>query len=365
MQVIRRPFRWPETFESQNSTGFSPTGLFTSGHRQAWVVRLNKSGTIRQVHIRLGSITTPEDLRFSIQGLTTSLVPDGTDTHYVVAPTAAGDANTWFASGHLTDDGTGGGAKKVVAAGDVLAFVLRFESTVGNLNVNNRVVRASGLTQLAPANFNNSTNGGSSYFVNIGFPAIAVEYDDGTFDYQYGCLPAVGTIPSLTTSTSPDEYSIRFKLPGPATVSGLWWNFGTRQLQLSLRTDGGSILRGPISAEHTNVTAGIGVEITQFFASRIELDPDTWYRIFITPTGISGIFLPKFTLGNPDWAPIIGLPSDEYMVQFRTSAGAWTDDPGVYIPIALLIDAFGGEGTGGGPGAQLPNGIAVIPPTCL
>lgn len=364
MTDIFHPLFWPHHMLEWMSNHSTSAFFFNAdASRYAWVLRAPKAGTIQQLHFRMGSVTTGDNVRFSVRGVTSLGNPDATESQFRVRAIATGDANSWLATGILSHDGTNGGTKLTVTKGQHFSIVALYEARdSGNM----QFVSMGAYTTFprTPNRTMTSTDSGGTWISPAVAPMIALEYDDGSFESMTGVMPAIGGSFSLTTGSTPDEYSIRFQLPAKMRCAGVFAIWDTREQSYSLTTDGGSVLAGPKSPLGPSATNSVARRQYIYWDTPIELDPATWYRLLITPTGISGFSMARLVLGHPDWIRILGLPDTVYQVQSRKSLGAWTHEATHYIPISMIFDGIDATG-GGGPltcsyGA-LPNGTRERP----
>lgn len=364
MTDIFHPLFWPHhMLEGYTGSTTATFNFNADSSRYAWILRAPKAGTIQRLHFRMGPVTTGDDVRFSVRGVTSLGSPDGTESQFRVRAIATGDANSWLTTGILSHNGTDGGTKLTVTKGQHFSIVALYEAR----DSGNMQLASMGAYSTFPRTANRtmtSTDGGLSWIGPAVAPMIALEYDDGSFEPMLGIMPALGGSFSLTTSSTPDEYSIRFQLPAKMRCAGVFAIWDTRDQSYSLTTDAGSVLAGPTSPiGPANVTALARRQYT-YWDTPVELDPGVWYRLLITPTSGSGLTMARFDLGHSDWARILGLPDTVYQVQSRKSLGAWTHEDTRYIPISMIFDGIDATG-GGGPltcsyGA-IPNGTRERP----
>jgi hypothetical protein len=335
---------WPPQFFNVNNVG-STTLMDAAGEYQAVVFTAPQTGTIKQVHLRIATLTTAEDIHISLQNVDSEGKPDGTVDQFVVLASASLAANSHVASGNITVDGTGGGTKRSVTKGDKLALVYRFDSAVGSVAWTTGHLQNSG----GGTNPNglSSTNSGSTWSFLDRHPQMVLEYE------TTGVVPLPETFPfdtnsassSFNTGTTPDEVGIKFQVPFKGGCIGVYFNGATTDIEVSIENAAKTVLAGPATghADTTNSQRRL-----YLFDSAVTLDVDTDYYATWKPTTATSRTFRYFTIEDANFRRTLpnGVLSS---YNTRTDGGSWTEDTLRIMPFALAFESLD-DGAGGGGG---------------
>lgn len=312
------------------------------------VMCVAKAGTIKKVLFNTGTVTTGATLTVTIN--TVSATTGGPNvvlasTTVAVAATDDNVAVTAVFSSGLA-----------VTRGQLIAVqIANPASSFGNLNINNHT-----------ASF------GSTYFPYVftflsgalakvrAAPCIALEYDDGSYAYVPGLMPITAggfTSETVSVSTTPDEVGIKFSVPFPIKVGGLWWaasSFGGSTLAITLYDSDGTTVLETVSIDTEQVqTTSAGTKFVEF-AGEYSLSANTFYRATIAPASTTGITFGGIQVATP--AMMDGFPGGRNIIRTdRADAGAWSDWSLKRPWMGVLITGFS-DGAGGG---GIPRSRAV------
>ena len=320
--------------------GFNSQLIDASGERAAAIFKVPKSGTISKVGFRTGTVTTPQTLRVRLETVTSG-DPSGTLYGSSTAGTQAAPASNTFYTVAL---GTGATA----TLGDLVAAVVDFDSTVGNLNIS-----ALGFGCIFPY-----TDLFTAAWVRSNWtPVISLEYDDGSYAYT-GMMP-VSTLTQYTyaSGSTPDERALQFSLPFPCRAVGCWINVDSDNPLDVVLYEGTTSLTS-ISLD-TN-TRGLNTDAPYYlpFSTAQSLTANTTYYLSIKPTSVSNITLQYFSVSA---AAVMNsfIGGTSFIEATRTDAGAWTPSTTTRPFLGVVIDQFDdGAGAGGGPvGNNLRGGF--------
>lgn len=159
-------------------------------------------------------------LKVSFQDLDSNRVPDGTGDQYRVITLGDFDIyGGWIEPGIMTSDGTDTGVKRTVTRGQILAFVIEFDSVVGGDFVYIHGVRISG------DGLRNSAAGGLLYdgaWSRMSLYAIgALRYEGDVYYSLPEVVPAFSFSPThININSEPDEVGLVFSLQTPARIGG-------------------------------------------------------------------------------------------------------------------------------------------------
>lgn len=350
--------KWPQA--AWISSAYTLQILSAAAHRVAATIQIPKTGNLSKVHFQTGNVTTGDTLHISFQNVSSVGLPDGTEDQYRTLVIDSADDNVWKTSGILTDTGADGGAKRAVTAGDRIAIVFKWNSYVaGNMWFQYLADTTSGqLTALLT-----STNSGSTWTVGSGALAIALEYDDGTFAYLDNTFPVSAfTTNNVGNGSTPDEYGLKFRVPFKTSIRGIAFRGASQDVEFLLYPESGAALASAVTPYPSSTSPTNRREA--YFATDVELDANTWYRIAWRPSTGTTRQLVTYTLNAAGMmeAFSIGLNA---MLCTRTDGGSWTDTDTQFVLATPLCNGVDDGAGGGGGGCSLANGTAVIPPTCL
>lgn len=254
-----------------------------------------KTGNITKIHYHLRGVTGASSgtITVSLQTITHSGVPAapsgtlwGTSTSGTNTVDPATDDNTTFST-TLTN-------AAAVTRGDRLAACIEL-TTVGGLTLcqvagfgDEQALNYPYLLLFAAAAWTLQTSG----------PVIAFEYDDGTILIPPGCIwySALNTS-AVSSSTTPDTYSLRFKPPMPMSIGGgwVWADLDGAQTVRLVTADynqgsGTGILATTTIANDDRGTTSGDIHFFQF-PTNVDLDANVWYRlVFESTSGTSSTF---------------------------------------------------------------------------
>jgi hypothetical protein len=326
-----------------------------AGEKAAMILRIRKGGTIDDIGFLVGTASNAQDLRVSLQDVdTTTGDPDGTQDQYRTVTGIA--ANTYFTTGLVTSDGTDMGTKRTVAAGDLLAIVIEFESTVGNLNIRDFP------DDRLNVNFPYTNLFTSAWAPRDNAAITHIHYADGSYEtgYHLYSMDAVFTT-TFNSGSTPDERALKFTLPYDCRISG-FWHFADIDNDCDF-----VIYNAAGTAEETlAITSAVqenpanGRPAAHYFATPVEYTKDTIKRLSMKP-GASNSSSYEFETASD--ALMAGNQYGTNMIlSTRVDAGAWTDDANRRPMFGLIIDQVHDDdaGGGGGGGAASVTGGAIV-----
>lgn len=272
--------------------GVSASGLTIDAdtERAAAVFQAPKTGTISKVGFRTGNVATGATVDVRLETVdaangdpTGTLWGTDTNASQVIGN---GDDNTWFLT-TLT-------AGAAVTKGDILARVIA-NGTGGNIEIDHLV----------------NTSGGSFPYLDLFTaawakssqvaPILALEYNDGSYEWASGVLPiATATGATFNSGSTPDERGNIFSsFPFKARVTGCW---------VSIDADNASEIRlyqvgndTPL-ATHTILAGQRGGTAQSvhhiLFSSAVDLFRGQSYRLAVRPTTASNIILHQVTVST-------------------------------------------------------------------
>lgn len=316
------------------SVTFQSYLLDAAGEKKAFIVAVPKTGTILKAGFKTGTVTTPQTLRISLQTVDAATGnPTGTLYGGSAAGTQASPASNTYYTVTL---GTGATSVK----GDIIAVVIEFDSTVGNLNIDT-------VSTIYSNSFPYCNHYTASWTKNSSIPLTALEYSDGSYA-DCGCSPITAwSYPGWNSGSTPDERALRFQFPFPCRLKGAWFR-GSVSGDMEVVLYSGTTALATISIDKDQ-TYSSGRYNKFYFNTPYNLAANTVYRLSLKPTTVTSIsaftemsFASQTVLDSIDGG-------QEFYYSYRTDAGAWTDDATKRYFMGLICDQFDdGTAVGGG-----------------
>ena len=357
------PF-FPSTLHSVTTMtgGNESNPMSASGHKNAFIVVAPKAGDIKQVHVLFPTVTTGDDIKFSLQDLSsTTGDPDGTADQFRVKTVSTGDAGNRIASGIISSNGTDGGTKRTVTKGQKFAVVLEFDSYVAGNMVLATGARPETSWTGYPA-VKTDSGGGWGEFLQLNYPNIIIEYDDAIEPFA-ACFPvdSYGSI-TIGQDSTPDEVAAKFSLPFGCRVVGVAvQGVDLGDIDMQIENAGGSVLAGPAPFHFLPDTTATTSKHTIFFDTEVDLDKDTTYYVVFKTTAATTGTLRYINVTSGHLAAWPGGTS--WVWSERTNGGSWSDNSTRKLAVGLLVSGFSDGAAGGGSCSYgaLSNGTRVVP----
>jgi hypothetical protein len=332
---------YPSAFSTTPS--FASALLDATGEKAGAVFQAPKTGNIRRVGLRFGTVTTATDTDIRIETVNSSGQPSGTlwnsptNTTLATIPAASIVSNTWVFSPNLTADAA-------VTQGDFLAVMVAPTGTP-NLNMSYSATGFQNIPYVAAF-----LNGAWTLVDDT--PVFAIEYSDGSYGTIPGMYPwTVLASVSFNSGSTPDERGLYFRLPVPTRCRGVVV-IGDLDSDATVRlydADGSAVLQ---SASHVAARRGSTAAGWHYFlwGGTQPLLANTFYRATLLP-GAGNIAQLEFEVNAAAQLGQIAGGADMHLTT-RTDAGAWTQTTNRRPFMMLLLDAFD-DGVGGGGGVTL------------
>lgn len=329
MAITTTPlFTFPSSW-FPTSGSFQPyTGLTidAAGEKAAFVCRAPKAGTISKVAFRTVTFTGggDVDVRLETVDLTTG-DPSGT----LLAANTNGTQTIAAANTVYTKTLTAGA---VVTRGQLLAAVIAYTSGNYQIAAVTNTLRGDG-------GFPYSDHFTAAWAKQSFSPAVAFEYDDGSYSPMMGVLPpATLTSLAIASNTTPDEVGVQFTVPVSVQVCGFY-------IAVELDQDGDVVLYDSASTALATVSLDKDCRMTTssgFFVGRfttqITLTAGATYRLAFKPTTTTNL---TFWVLDVTAAMMAAFPGGTaWVYTSRTDAGAWTDTTTRYAPLGLICDGI-------------------------
>lgn len=333
MAIVACPSLWIPQIPygpTASAPSFTANALNASGIKFAMILQAPKTGSIRKIHFRTGTVTTATDTDVRVEtvdGATGD--PSGTlfgTTTNATVLAASITANAWVTSPALTADAA-------VTQGDLLAIVLAPTGTP-NYQVNGMTVGTSGV-RLPYLDL------GTTYTkVTSNLPVVGLEYSDGSF----AAIAQVWPINAINTHTynngsTPDEYALKFQLPVGARLAGVWlWADTDGDFDLVLYDNSSTALLTKSFDKDNRQGTGIGFHFLRFGGSQA-ISANTTYQLAIKPTTATSLTIYSFDVNS---AALLDQLSggQNFNHSTRTDAGAWTDTATRRLFIGLMLDGI-------------------------
>lgn len=314
------------------NAGYNTFAIDASGEKVAGIFTVPKTGNITKVGFRTGTVTTPQTLRASLQTVDAATgAPTGTAYGGSAAGTQTSPAANTF---YMVTLGTQASATK----GDIVAIVVEFDSTVGNLQI------AGGVDWL-DSGYPYCSHFTASWAKQVRVPVMTFEYDDGS--YENARLVPFSTYAVSTTfhvNTTPDERALRFSMPFSCRIVGM---------AAFVDHDGDAefvlyegMTQKAIATCDKDITSSVSAARRHsrlFDAPHIYI-PNTECFLSVKPTTTTSVTLLEITV--PSAAAMDSLDGGQaFHHATRTDAGSWskvtTQRPLIAMIIDQLDDGFG------------------------
>lgn len=303
----------------------------------AFIIQIPKSGDIRTIGFRTGTVTVNALTRLSATLETVSATNgDPTGTGYggvtIGLAGAAPTTGTWN-SITLAVDAT-------ATIGDTVAVVIGFGTFVAADSV---VVSA--VTSSTAATFDfpyvDAFVGGAWAKSSVQTPIVSLGYSDGTYEYIQGTLPISAiTNQSYASNTAvTDEYALSFSVPWPCRLRGVAADIdGDGDYEVILYT--GTTATATLTIDK-DIRATATKKLRYFrFPTGPTLVANTTYRLGIRPTTTTAIVLAIVTVNA---AAILDQMNggQSFCLGTRLDQGSWAADTTTQRPMIFLqFDQF-------------------------
>lgn len=340
--------------------GFDGTDLTTeflidaSGEKVAFIFQIPKAGDIAKVAFMVPTHTTGGNLDCRLETVSTTT---GQPTGTLIAAGANHVQNITAAGWQTVTLDT---APTVTRSGQAIALVLDATAAV------DFTILASGDNQAQLPYTSHFT--ASSWLNNKKRPIFGLEYSGGDYPLISGVNPyKTAALKFFTSSSTPDELALKFKLPIGFRVSGfyLFASAGTQAANTEFilyDSDGSTVLETLTPDFDIQSTSNEGAGLHYFrFANSETLLADTFYFLSVK-AGANSVTLMEIDYESA--AVMDASPGgDNAITATQVNAGGFSDEALKMIGVGVLIDgldlpAGGGAASILGAGADLGGGFA-------
>lgn len=315
-----------------------------AGEKAGFVFRVPRTGTIDRVGFTTRAVTTSQTLRVGLETTdTTNYLP--TDTQYggsAVGTQASPVADTFYEVTLATP--------ATATKGDIIAIVIQFDSTVGNLVIGKIDNEGGSALTSFPYVVVYTTSWAKDSSVGM----HSVRYSDGVYEPIGQNVPTSPRIDTFfNTGSAADEIGNRFTVPAPMRTPGIFSGVNHISAAIDYVLYEESTVLSTISVAAGLSASGSGYE-TLYWDSPITLSAGTVYRLVAKPTSGSSINVREAVMLNNAMLGMIPGGLDWYKTS-RADGGSWTDTNTRRIwALSLLIDQIDDAvSAGGGVGPRI------------
>jgi hypothetical protein len=302
---------------AQGGTSYA---LDASGEKLGCLVPIPKTGTLDKIMFSVNAVTTGDDIKVSFQDVdtTTGNPVEVVDEYRVITVSTPGAKLT----GSITSDGTDGGVKRSVTAGDYMFVVFEFNSFVaGNLTLSHVTAMNSTATLRG---YTTHKTGGTWTKASAAIPRLTLVYDDGSTAYAPTLAGHSGiNNASFSSVTSPDEYGNIFQIPFACKLGGAYWRIDLDGPADAVLYDSDGTTELGSAALNSNVRAFATVGMAYVKYPDVALLANTSYRLALRPSSAT-------TIGYEYWDVSAAAHWDQWWggqtwhQTSRVNLGAWT-----------------------------------------
>jgi hypothetical protein len=327
------------------SGGLPTANILIDGSAEKFAVLVEApiAGEIETLEFKLGTVgqAPANGLRISLQDMDLATgLPDGTSDQFRVV-TSGISSNAWVAPGRLTSDGTDGGTRRTVAAGNLFFVVGEFQAYNTGDSVNISGSSYSSNLMMFPY--------GSLQFIsswtklqNI-FLRCILKYSDGSyFPLTFLHMPwSTDQGASYNTTTSPDEVGLKFTVTAKARLKGVWFRHqNAASYDRTVRVYDSTDLQLSSTTWDKDIFVASHGWVYYSFAPPVVLAAGAVYRI----TMLAVVSSPNVVIDRAGfessairqaWAGHANTMSTQ-----RTDLGAWTDTDTIWPLVHPVFDQF-------------------------
>lgn len=323
-----------------------------SGEMAAFIFRIQKTGTLRKVVFRTGTVVQAQTVEVSFQDVSgTTGVPDEVFDQFRTVAVADTDDAVWKTTGLITSDGTDGGVLRSVTRGDVLAVV--FRQNPFNAGDVFRLASMASNAIIANGGIYAALKTGGSWARSAQTANVVLVYDDGAGNdavyYCHDVYPAVlAGITTWNSGSSPAKRGLKFQLPYPCKTLGCQvlvapaaaGNFIVKLYD----SDGSTVLQTSVTYDGDIIRSAGAYGVDVYWPTEQLLLANTNYYILVEPQSANNVSLQILDVNAAgDLDQLEGGTQFHYCDSSSTPPAATTTRrPGIFLCVSSGDDATGG-----------------------
>ena len=326
------------------STAFTTVVLDAAGEKCAFVFKAPKTGLIRKLGFKTGTVTTGATYDVRLESVSTStgnpsgsLFATNTNGSQVIANA---DDNVWFYV-TLTADAS-------VTVNDTLALVLAAPGGSMQIAAGYGGLHTGGMPYVTA-----DLNGAGYATQSVGNPAFYIEYHDTTTAQVGNCLLSTQTTTSFNSGSTPDQRALYFQVPFTCKLGGFEILMGamvaSSAFDVVLYDSDGTTALATTSFDGDQYRTATTNYCFGRFATPVTLTVNTNYRLAVKPTTTNNVGLVQV---NYDTTTVMAAVDGgtNFQLSTKTDAGAWSQTADSRPCISLLFSALDdGVSSGGRP----------------
>jgi hypothetical protein len=348
MALIDVPELWLPRPGVISSFALQAVTLDAQNEKVAWILRANKTASIKAFKLRLGTFAATRNFTFSVQTVdATSGVPTGTlwaTNTSVTVSLGSGNNNEWYTTPDLTANAS------VTSGTDVFAVVMNYDDSATDLTTVNYGSFGFQVREVAFPYTATFSSGAWSKLDKS--PNIVIVYSDGSIQE----MPGVSVFKTMTSlnfnsGSTINRRSMRFRTPVQMRASGFSINHNcVGDCNVLLRQDDDTAISGTtisIDKDIRNLTVGAPYQAD--FPTKPTIAADTFYRLCVEPTTTANITWYYVEADSQAMLDVYEAGSDVHESVWDTSLNPdqWVNNLNIRPAMAIRFDQIE-QGAGGG-----------------
>lgn len=336
-KIVIPEFYYPSTLLTGSPGSVSARIVVTmngTGDRLACVFNAPRTGDVTGIVFATGTVTTPQSLDARLETVAATGHPSGTlATAGATVSEASPATNTLY---DLTL-----GTPHTATVGDLLAAVIQFTTTAGNLqlveSLADNLIRGNIVPYI-------DFNGGGFYAIDDVLPAVAVRMDGDVI--PFGAYPGINCPrTNFDSASTPDERGNRFVLDAPMYVRGIGarlarGSVGANTVRLRLYDASDTVIYSRTFDESANSTSQ-GTCLA--YGAETLLAAGAVYRIALEALGSVDCYIDELDAGSAAMLDFWPGGADWYYTS-RSDAGTWTDTTTMRaVDFFLIVSGVAGK----------------------
>lgn len=329
---------------------FGSSTLDATGEYIAYVFKIPKTGTLKKVAIKIGTVTTADPVLIRLETVDdTTGCPTG--TLYDANATGTLETPTSTSIPYISINGTTGIG---VTKNNIVALKLSLDYTDGNLSIYTYVSNNEA-TSAFP--YMVSYVGSSYTKLAVGSLCMILEYDNEIINTLGMFTPMNTTSLAFSSSSTPNHRGIKITMPFTAKVTGVYGYFDIdNAAELILYDSDGVTALQTITLPGPNIRNSANSGYYKLYLDTAQtLNKDSSYRLILKPTTTSTVSETNITFTND--GSLLGINQLPLGINacYTYCTGTpdelidWTDDTTIRPMMGLIYDQIDlPASTGGG-----------------